>query len=253
MSESVARRRKAARLGALTRRAGAVACALLSIMACAPLHAEEPQKRKPDEQAQKGKPAAEPQAPAAPQSFTVISPVFSQLVMFTQPASFVAAFERAGDESYIREAVPKGETVERWTQMITVTGRKGLSANSPMRPQGFIESIAGGFKRACPESFAAKALGDGRLDVHPIYVAVASCGKLANGGEAYSETALLIAIKGAADYYTIQWAERGAASAEPLVIDEEKWKSRLTALSPMRLCETVPGEKEPYPSCVNRK
>ena len=63
----------------------------------------------------------------APQSFRVISPIFGQLVTFTMPSNFVAVFENTKGGHYMREAVLTGETPERWTQMITVTGEKGMT------------------------------------------------------------------------------------------------------------------------------
>src|SRR5450756_3128991 len=92
----------------------------------------------------------------SPASVTVISPVFSQLVRFSMPAQFVAAHENTKDNFYIREAVPKGETVETWTQMITVTGSKGMAGVANFSAQKLAASIAFGFKKACPESFAVK-------------------------------------------------------------------------------------------------
>ena len=62
--------------------------------------------------------------------------------------------------------------------------------------------------------------------------------------------ALIIAIKGESDYYTIQWAERGKASAEPFAPDRAAWEKRVAELGPIRLCRIVAGEKAPYPSCV---
>ena len=43
--------------------------------------------------------------------------------------------------------------------MITVTGEKGLTSNPGASPEKLAGSIAGGFKSACPDSFAAKPLG----------------------------------------------------------------------------------------------
>jgi len=63
----------------------------------------------------------------APQSFRVISPIFGQLATFSMPSNFAVVFENTTGGHYIREAVLKGETPERWTQMITVTGEKGLT------------------------------------------------------------------------------------------------------------------------------
>jgi hypothetical protein len=84
--------------------------------------------------------SAPAQAPAAksgpPASFTVISPIYGQLVRFSMPSTFVPAFEKVNGPSYIREAVLKGETVKVWTQMITVTGAKGIASNPQATPEG---------------------------------------------------------------------------------------------------------------------
>jgi len=185
-------------------------------------------------------------------SFTAVSPIFGELVAFSQPASFVPVFEDATADRYIREAVPKGETVEDWTQMITVTGAKGLAGNPEVTPTSFASLIADGFNKACPETFSAFDLGDMDIAGHKAFAAVVSCGSVAMGGKSHSETALVLAIKGASEYYTIQWAERTAASAHPPAIDKALWTRRLDELGPVRLCPIVPGEKAPYPSCVGQ-
>ena len=74
-----------------------------------------------------------------------------------------------------------------------------------------------------------------------------------SSGGAHSESALLIAIKGAADYYTVQWAERGPASPRPIAFDEAMWNERFDKLGPIKLCPIKPGEPPPYPSCANQK
>ena len=85
-------------------------------------------------------PKTHAQAPAAkttlPPSYTVISPIFGQLVRFSMPSTFApASFEKTNGPSYIREAVLKGETVSAWTQMITVTGAKGIASNPQVTPE----------------------------------------------------------------------------------------------------------------------
>jgi hypothetical protein len=187
----------------------------------------------------------------APAAFTVISPIFGQLVMFSMPGNFVAIGENTNGPSYIREAIPKGETAERWTQMITVTGAKGLVGNPKVSPEAFAGSIVGGFKSACPDSFAAKALGPTKFGEHDAFVVVAGCGRVEQAPDKHSETALVIAVKGSADYYTLQWAERTPPSAKPAV-DDTKWQERLRLLQPIRLCLIVAGERAPYPSCVGK-
>jgi hypothetical protein len=187
----------------------------------------------------------------AQQSFRVISPIFGQLVTFSMPSNFTAAFENTKGGHYIREAVLKGESAQAWTQMITVTGEKGVSGNPGLTPEKFAGNIAGGFKAACPESFAAKGLGTTKFGSFDAFIAVIGCGSVDSGPAKHSETALLVTVKGTADYYTIQWAERGAASDKPKV-DDDKWTTRLRELRPIDLCPIVPGEKAPYPSCVNK-
>jgi len=196
--------------------------------------------------------AASAQGPP-PASFRVISPIFGQLVTFSMPASFVVVAENSTGPNYIREAVLKGETVNRWTQIITVTGAKGLvgspKANPDATPETFAGSIVGGFRSACPESFAAQGFGPTKLGDQDAYVAVASCGSV--GTDRHGEIALVVAVKGRADYYTLQWAERTPAGGKP-AIDEAKWLDRLRQLQPIRFCPIVPGEAAPYPSCATK-
>jgi hypothetical protein len=186
-------------------------------------------------------------------SVQAISPVFSQLVLLSLPAGFKAASENTKGDFYIRESVPAGETVDRWTQMITVTGAKGLAANPNVTPQSVAGGIATGFQRACPSTFFAKGLGALKISGQDAFVALASCGTAPSGPDKHSETAMVIAIKGAADYYTIQWAQRGAASDRALAPDEALWADRFKQLNPIKVCTPVPGEAAPYPSCINQK
>jgi hypothetical protein len=188
-----------------------------------------------------------------PASFTVISPVFGQLVRFSMPAKFVTASENTEENFYIREALPKGETVNAWTQMITVTGSRGMATSANFSPQKLAASIALGFKKACPESFAVKDLGETKLGDQDAYLAVASCGKVNSSADGHSETALIVAVKGTSDAYTIQWAERTPQASLPPGINEAIWRERLRELMPIRLCAIVQGEAAPYPSCLQGK
>jgi hypothetical protein len=189
------------------------------------------------------------------QGYTVqaISPIFSQLVMMSFPKGFKTASESTKGNQYIREAVLEGETLDQWSEMITVTGAKGLAANPNMSAKSFIEGLAGSFKRACPDTFSAKAIGALKISGQDAFAALASCGTVQSRTTKHSESAMLIGIKGAADYYTIQWAERGPASSQPLVQDEAKWQDRFKKLNPIKVCPRVPGEAAPYPSCIGQK
>jgi hypothetical protein len=213
-----------------------LAAAALSMLFAACTHAQAP--------------AAPKSAPAA--SFTVISPIYGQLVRFSMPSNFVATHENVNGPSYIREAVLKGETVKAWTQMITVTGAKGVAGNPKVTPQSFAVSMAAGFKKACPDTFAVKPFGAVKFGNQEGFVTVVGCGRIETTPDKHGETALIIAVKGSADYYTIQWAERAPSSADKPAIDDAKWQERLSKLKPIRFCPIVQGEAAPYPSCVNR-
>ena len=169
------------------------------------------------------------------------------------PSNFAVVFENAKDGNYIREAVLKGETAQAWTQMITVTGSRGMATSANFSPQKLAASIALGFKKACPESFVVKDLGETRLGDQDAYLAVASCSKVNSSADGHSETALIVAVKGTADAYTIQWAERTPQASLPPGINEAIWRERLRELMPIRLCAIVPGEAAPYPSCLQQK
>jgi hypothetical protein len=187
------------------------------------------------------------------QGFSVrtVTPIFSQLLVTGSPPGFdVISFEKTRDQFYIRESVLKGESVNGWSQMISVTGMKDLASKPEATPKIVLNGMADGFKRSCPFTFNTKVLSDGPINGSDAAVAVVSCGTSTGTAGKTSESAVIAVIKGKADFYTVQWAERTAPSNAPIPIDLKKWTDRFKALGPVRLCPIVPGEKAPYPSCV---
>ncbi|HYP66609.1 MAG TPA: hypothetical protein VEQ14_09745, partial [Steroidobacteraceae bacterium] len=66
-------------------------------------------------------PLALAESPAEPH-LAVVTPVFTQLVMFSVPPEFKSqkpTYERNSGSFYIREQVPDGETPGKWSRMIT--------------------------------------------------------------------------------------------------------------------------------------
>jgi hypothetical protein len=76
----------------------------------------------------------------------------------------------------MRESVLEGETENRWTQMITVTGAKNLAANSQLTPQKFVESMANGYQQRCPASFSIVGVPTGQISGFEAFSAIVSCG-----------------------------------------------------------------------------
>lgn len=179
-----------------------------------------------------------------------ISPIFSQLVAFHMPQTFHVANEQTAAHSYIREAVLSGDTIDQWTQMITVSGYQGLSARPDLTPEVFAGNLAAAFRQACPDTVTAEGLGSMKVAGYPATLLFAGCGTVGESGERHSESAVIMVIKGESDYYTLQWAQRATAQSSPVAFDEQRWVGRLKQLMPVRLCSKVPGEQAPYPSCI---
>jgi hypothetical protein len=180
-----------------------------------------------------------------------IRPVFSQIIAHSLPGGFVAAFENGNAVNYIQEFVPNGQTVDNWSQMITLTGAKNMALEPQVTPTAFMTRFASGFKNSCPTTFATKGIGALKVDGHDAFLALLGCGAV-QSGTPRSEVTLILAIKGKKEMYSLQWAERAAPLDKAPSLDEEKWKPRFQQLSPLRICDPVSGEAPPYPSCLER-
>jgi hypothetical protein len=179
-------------------------------------------------------------------------PVFHQLVLFTLPPEFKSGnsvSERANGAFYSREYVPQGESLDHWTQMIELTGTQDLATNPDATPRALVSRLAAGFRRHCPDTFVSDELGPQSVSGFDGFAVIASCGHVQGNSDAYSETAIILALKGAKDYYAIQWARHGADSKRAPSLDTKYWTQQLHLLQPIRLCPIVAGEAPPFPSC----
>jgi len=191
-------------------------------------------------------------------SVSTVTPIFSQLVKFNFPGIFnvAPAYEKTNNfaKFYIEEHVLPGETVDDWTQLLTITGTENVVVSHPdLTPKDYVLTMTNLFYKACPSSFLGKEIYEGNLNGLATFAVVASCGASPLKKGAESETALIIAIKGEKDFYTVQWAQRGKPSKTPINIDVDMWKKRMENLMPVKLCPIIPGEPAPYPSCANEK
>jgi hypothetical protein len=178
-----------------------------------------------------------------------VAPVFHRLVAFTLPRPFKLAFERTTGNIYVREHVPESETVDEWSRMITLSGVQGMAYSPAATPQAYLQALARGFQRHCPDTYVALDLGPQPLAREPSFATVVSCGRVTSGGKAHSETSVMVAIRGSDDFYALQWTEHGPDSSHPLALDGRYWSAHLAQLGPVQLCPIVPGEGPPYPSC----
>ncbi len=185
-------------------------------------------------------------------SVRTATPVFGRLLMFSFPNGFKLVSENTEGNKFFQESILKGERKEKWSQMISIEGAKGLALNPNVTPRQFAGLKAAGFHHVCPDTYSSNSPGPLKINGYDSYAVVISCGVVAPSQQKpYSESVLLIAIKGRNDYYGIYWAELGNASETPIEFDDAKWMDRLKRLMPIKLCPIMPGESEPYPSCIN--
>jgi hypothetical protein len=158
------------------------------------------------------------------ETVTTMTNAYAQAISVETPGDFQAGFEKAQDGFYILELVPKGEAVENWTQLITLTALEGKTGGAQQYAQG----IVGQFAQACPETFTVAELEPPEVTgARAVAAAFAACGDL--GG--YSESVVFITFDGAQDAYSLQWAEHGPAVAEPPAYDPSHWQVRFDLLS----------------------
>ncbi len=184
-------------------------------------------------------------SPALGQAVTVVTPIYSQLVAFPTPQDFKADYESEQQGIYILEFVPRAESVNTWTQMVTVTGAAGLAGQMPV--EEFADWLAASYQNACPDTFAALKLDDPVIKgAAAVFAGYLGCGSTG----AQSEAMVFVIVQGRSDVYSLQWAERGPALTAPPNPDPAIWLTRAGALGQMRLCDPVAGEAAPYPSCA---
>lgn len=184
-------------------------------------------------------------SPVCAEDLMVVKPVYSQLVALPMPANFVAGTDEDKDGYYIMDYAPKGETMDVWTQLISLGGAKD---EAPLKSVADIAAeLAVTYKEACPATFSTKTLPTPKVHgASEVFSGYLGCGDA--GGQ--SEAMVFLVLKGRSEIYTVEWAEHRPGQARPTAPDPAVWGPRSDALAHIRICDKVPGEKAPYPSCT---
>lgn len=163
-------------------------------------------------------------------------PVLTHEVGVDVPAEFGAtpSFTDANAESALVEFQLPGETQQVWTQMFTVTAYADPSGQPADQSAGAMAGhLLQGYSAACPTSFAAEDMGSPALaGAEAVMAGWLSCGD--TGGGTSESMVVLVAVK-EGTIFTVQWAERGPASATPLSLDMNHWLPRLDQLMTLSL------------------
>jgi hypothetical protein len=121
---------------------------------------------------------------------------------------FVVGYQAANGEQSILEEVPAGETVQKWTRMVTTQWYAGASKR--LTPTQFLQNVADGLRQACPKGTTTKpvlATRSGR----PSAQFRVNCPLLASTGK--PEVFIMLAIAGPSDLHVKQVAFRRVPSA----------------------------------------
>ena len=143
------------------------------------------------------------------------------------PPGWVTGFEDYKDDGDIIEYVPKGETVDNWSQMVTYQTFKSAAGADT---EDYLRAIANGAKSACTETkFFLKGV-KGKEDGFETSRGLLYCGKNLQTGK--GEVTMFKVISGRQALYVGQFAKRTepfSVESGPGDVDYQYWESILNS------------------------
>ncbi|MBV9261266.1 MAG: hypothetical protein JO205_07835 [Pseudolabrys sp.] len=156
------------------------------------------------------------------------APAHAQLInenlLVTMPPGFKVGFQDQKNNMRLTEMVPPGETVENWTEMVTVQVFLGLKTS----PQAFKERIEQGWLAACKEG-GAHAVSDDPESGYPALIWVLSCPR--NPATGKPEITWFKAVAGNDSFYVVQKAFR-------FMPVQEQMTKALAYLGSVKVCDS---------------
>jgi hypothetical protein len=149
---------------------------------------------------------------------------------------FTLAFREEGDGNLIEERIPLGETVQRWTRMVTIQRFAGVVQRADAAT--YLGIIRNNLPRSCPGG-TTSAISALIVSGHRAARLRADCPR--NPQTGLPETFEIVAIEGASDIHVAQVAFRRVPSAADLA-----WSDR--QLAGVALCTGSSRE----PACAAR-
>src|SRR5665213_3704580 len=77
------------------------------------------------------------QSRASP-TITAVTPIFGQVIALSYPSEFKMVNQETKGPNYLQESVKSGDTVDRWSEMITLTGRQGAASIPQASAKAFV-------------------------------------------------------------------------------------------------------------------
>jgi len=137
------------------------------------------------------------------------APLQGENLLFSPPFNFKVGFQSDKNGRSMTEWVPRSETVEDWSQMLTVQIFRGATVEAP----AFLQKLAEGYMGACPGT-TARGIFTGKINGYVVSMLVLKCPKNPETGK--PETTAFRLIKGNDALYGVQRAWRSLASDQEI-------------------------------------
>jgi hypothetical protein len=131
-------------------------------------------------------------------------------LLVTVPPGYKIDFQDKKPNSLMNEMVPTTETVNNWTEMVTVQ----IFYNMKATPEQFVDKMASGWKSACPGA-TSSAIASGPENGYPSGVWLLNCPK--NPGTGKPEITWIKAVQGNDSFYVVQKAFKFTPSKDEVV------------------------------------
>jgi hypothetical protein len=145
------------------------------------------------------------------------------------PEGYKPDYSAKTAHSTITEMVPQGQTVQHWTEMVTVQIFYGIKPG----PDAFRARVAGNWAKAC-KGVSAHAIAQGRENGYPFAVWMLVCPR--NGQTGKPEWTWFKAIQGNDSLYVVQKAFKFEPARDEIVT----WTRYLKGVS---VCDTRLAER----------
>lgn len=125
-----------------------------------------------------------------------------EVFVAVHPQNFELAFQNRRDKREMTEYIPIGQTLEQWTEMITVIIFHGVTGQAPGEVQAHMDRSG---QAACPGQENVR-LFEGEERGYRVTLSLDMCGKFAESG--LGEITLFKLIQGRDSFYQVQRALR---------------------------------------------
>ena len=182
-------------------------------------------------------------------SYDAVIPLYGRVLGFQLPDGFVAQAPKSNGTNFLMEFLPKGETVENWTRLVTIQAYKGAAR----QPANSADIARGAFEpKAC--TIGPVYLFSGEQVVHGALkrsLVVNGCASLPAGAypkamKGASERDAILFFRDADTLYTLNYAERSPLANKVAHFTLDSAKAKLTEMfGDVRLCANTaePGCK----------